>query len=952
MSTSRSRLRRSRLSAALLAVLIVPVVGQAQDATPSTPPAEAAVELDKVTVTGSLIPQTALETFTPVITVSAEDIQARGFVNVADVLQQSSFTTGGLQGGQTSASFTQGAEAAGMFGLDPGYTKYLINGRPMANYPALYNGQDTFNNISGIPVDLVERIEILPGGQSSLYGSDAIAGVVNVILKKSVDAATLSLRVGMHAEGDGSSMRGTLANSFSLMDGRLNVLAGVQVDTRDPIWGYARDLTATVNQNGYTAPVASRDLLVYGYRNMAVDGTDNFGYVFADPNGCANVASLFNGGVAQRSRPGSGDYCGSFNSPGYRTLRNAKDSIQGYSYATFDLSDNVQLYGELLVNNERVEYGTGSNYTWWGSGPAYGYFYDPDFDALVNLQRGFAPEDIGPDGYDDIVNTDRNKSYAITLGTSGVMGDWMFDVGFTRTDYRLEEKSWVRWNDPINAFFTDRVLGPQLGLDPYFGAYPVFQPDYAAFYSPISPADFASFTGYTSTKSKTYDNMLRAQLTNSALFSLPGGDAGVAFVVEGGNQGWRYTPDPRLVQDPDTLTSEVWGQTAVSGDGERDRYAVTGELRLPVLTPLTLTMSGRYDSFHAGGRTIDSPTYSVGLELRPFESLLFRGKYGTAFRAPTLSDMFQGLSGYYSSVTDYYRCAEAGFEPGNTSRCPYDNTQFFGQQSGNTELEPIEADVWNVGMVWAPLDRLSISMDYFRWDIRNEVDVVSSDQLSLAEYYCRTGQADPASPTCVNALEWVRRSATGALEYMYTPKVNVAQQELESVTASVNYELPIGPGALRFAGNYTNNLSRTVVPIPGEGEIDLLRDPTAAWIYDAYAKTRSDASLAWSQGQWTTTLYANRIGKTPNYRAYLLGVIDPARDAGYWSPYVTYNASINFRPTEEFQLSLMVNNLLDEMPDEQASNYPGTSTTPYNNYLYNPFGRALYLEARYKFGRK
>src|SRR4030095_4015093 len=85
---------------------------------------------------------------------------------VQDALHQSSFATGGVQGNQTSASFTQGAETNSLFGLNPGYTKYLIDGRPMANYPALYNGSDVFNNISGIPIDLVERIEILPGGQS------------------------------------------------------------------------------------------------------------------------------------------------------------------------------------------------------------------------------------------------------------------------------------------------------------------------------------------------------------------------------------------------------------------------------------------------------------------------------------------------------------------------------------------------------------------------------------------------------------------------------------------------------------------------------------------------------------------------------------------------------------------------------------------------------------------
>ena len=225
---NKNALKRSRLTAALFTALI-PFAGAAiaQESTQQQADAPRATELDKVVVTGSLIPQTQLETFTPVTVITAEDIQARGFNSVSDVLQQSSFSTGGVQGSQSSASFTQGAETLSMFGLPPGYVKYLIDGRPMANYPALYNGSDTFNNISGIPIDLIDRIEILPGGQSSLYGSDAIAGVINVILKKQMDGAAFSLRGGWYSEGGGDSVRFSLADGFSSEDGRLNALGKV-----------------------------------------------------------------------------------------------------------------------------------------------------------------------------------------------------------------------------------------------------------------------------------------------------------------------------------------------------------------------------------------------------------------------------------------------------------------------------------------------------------------------------------------------------------------------------------------------------------------------------------------------------------------------------------------------------------------------------------------------------
>ena len=155
-----------------------------QDATQSARAAgqPKARKLETVTVTGTLIPQTQVETATPIVTITAEDLKARGFTSVADALQQGSFATGTVQGAQTSASFTQGAQTLSMFGLPVGFTKYLIDGRPMGNFPGLYNGSDAFNNISGIPMDMVDHIDILPGGQSSLYGSDAIAGVINIVL--------------------------------------------------------------------------------------------------------------------------------------------------------------------------------------------------------------------------------------------------------------------------------------------------------------------------------------------------------------------------------------------------------------------------------------------------------------------------------------------------------------------------------------------------------------------------------------------------------------------------------------------------------------------------------------------------------------------------------------------------------------------------------------------------
>lgn len=220
-----------------------------------------AKNLKAITVTGSLIPQTQIETATPIITITAQDMKAKGFSTVAQALQQASFSSGSVQGMQDTNSFTPGAETLSMFGLPVGFTKYLIDGRPMGNFPGLYNGSQTFNSISGIPMDLVDHIDILPGGQSSLYGSDAIAGVINIVLKKHVDAPTLDVRYGWDKDGGGANRRISFADSFTA--GKFTSLVGVQLDSVQPIWSQDRAITRGYYQQGTSPGIPLRDSLAY-----------------------------------------------------------------------------------------------------------------------------------------------------------------------------------------------------------------------------------------------------------------------------------------------------------------------------------------------------------------------------------------------------------------------------------------------------------------------------------------------------------------------------------------------------------------------------------------------------------------------------------------------------------------------------------------------------------------
>ncbi len=378
------------------------------------------------------------------------------------------------------------------------------------------------------------------------------------------------------------------------------------------------------------------------------------------------------------------------------------------------------------------------------------------------------------------------------------------------TEQKLTEDTHVMLSGPTDGYF-DTILGPDLGPDPYGFGDSTRMPNYAQFYMPISQSQYASMSTVAVSRSRTKESMIRGQLTNSTLFELAGGPAGIALVAEGGNQDWNYTPDPRY------FNGEIWGYTAVAGDGHRSRYALTGELRLPFEKWLTITGSTRYDSYHVSGDNVSSGTYNLGIELRPVSNWLLRGRVGTAFKAPTLADEFQGQSGYFAQVNDYYLCAKQGYTGSHISDCPDAGIFVFGTTSGNTNLKPINANVSSIGTVWAPTRRTSISLDYLHWNISNEVNQQSTDQLLITENQCRQGTLDISSPSCVAALAQVVRDSFEDIVSLSTPKINVSNETVNAFVAEGRYGMDLARyGSLEFQAAWTDMLTHTDRVYPGD----------------------------------------------------------------------------------------------------------------------------------------
>jgi outer membrane receptor protein involved in Fe transport len=404
--------------------------------------------------------------------------------------------------------------------------------------------------------------------------------------------------------------------------------------------------------------------------------------------------------------------------------------------------------------------------------------------------------------------------------------------------------------------------------------------------------------------------------------------------VEGGNQLWHFVPDPGY------LNGDVYLYSAVSGAGGRSRLGTAVEWQAPVLPSLQITVSARYDRYHVFHNSIDHTTEALSFDWHPLNPLHIRGRIGTSFKMPTIPDQFQGLSGFYAGVTDYYQCTLAGYTGTTLGQCPYLGQVFLVHKSGNPALKPITANVENLGLVWRSNAWLETSVDLLRWRLKNEVTTQDLDQILKTEAACRLGELDVQSPTCVAALSNVTRDASGFIASLFAPKVNVSRESVMAVSVSADATWSLASSALHVHAGWTDMLRHDYRQYDGDPMTDVLRSPTLSTDF----KSRANVSAAWKRGDSTATLYVSRDGRTPNNLASIYGYGTPG--AGTLSYWTVCNITIDHQFSSPLRLLLAVNNVLNAMPPDDHS-YSGSDSVPYNTTNYNVYGRSYTLSLSY-----
>ncbi|KRF02092.1 hypothetical protein ASG87_11455 [Frateuria sp. Soil773] len=884
-------------------------------------------DLTTVQVTGSLIPKAEIETASPTIQITTEDMKRQGFNTVYDALKALPIATGAVQGPQGASTFTTGAQALSLFGLDPGFTLVMVDGHPLPDYPLLYDGASNFTDLSGIPVAMVERIDIVPGNQSAVYGSSAIAGVVNIVLKKRVQGVHLTLRGGGYAQGGGGSQRAELVGGHAWLQDRLTLTYGLQYSNQSPIWAYDRGLTASTASNPTTPVPVANQTFMHG----VADSNGITRYVAPPAGACASLGRLF-GGTTYLAHSRTGDYCGS-DEAGYRTMMNRQRQYVGYLSGSFRLNDDAELYGTALYSLAKYEFAPLGGFIWLPNLAGYGQFVDGHDGGIATAWRQFSPEE-----QDYGQSTDRQivYSYQTVLGIRGNFGDsdWAYDGYLDRAEQIIKDRQLYPLKAKIDAFFENQFLGPRQGVDPASG-YPVYLPDWSRFYQPITPADFRNFSDYRQTRSSTSMEHATAQISNTDLFALPAGSVSMAAQLQAGHQTWSNPTDPRVV------AGDFWGLSGTVGSGTRNNYAGAVEFNVPITHMLTADAAVRYDNYRYAGRSDGKATYRASLEFRPLDTLLLRGNYGTAFRAPDMGRIFLGPSGSYQAVTDYYLCDTR--QPGiPLADCSFNNVNVAGVHAGNRNLKDITAKSWGAGVVWSPTRNFNLHADYLHVSIADEITDLNVDQLMRDEALCREGRLDTGSPTCRDAAARVARDSQGNLQQIAFGPINVSTEKLKTFTAGGSYRLETaGYGSFTFGGEYNNVLGHTRVQYAGDPEIDLLRDPTRSSEF----KSILSGSVNWNVGRWNATVYGIRYGSTPNYTARRFGY--GAAGAGKLAPWMLYNLSVGYRLPMNARIALTANNVFDKAPprDRTYARWPY-----YNNQNYNIYGRSYFVEFNWDFG--
>ncbi|WP_211470751.1 TonB-dependent receptor domain-containing protein [Collimonas humicola] len=911
-------------------------------------------QMQRVEITGSSIKRITKEGALPVQTLTQDDIAKSGANSVADLIQALPAMQGFIPASSSVNGGGAGVETASIHGIGSGYTLVLLNGRRIAKSAIANN--DYAVNLASIPLAAVERVEILTDGASALYGSDAIAGVVNFILKKNSTEATITATYNAPTKAGGKSFNVGLSKGFGDLDkDGYNVLLAYSHDEQ-------KNLVA--GQRGFADT---------GVVPFTVDGQRYALYQLSSNTAPAGVTLRNNDGSTVQFSPD--------------LLKNGScgpNTFKSGNYCKFDYASTVELIPESTRDSFVVSgnWKLNSDTTLFGEAVASRYQIKPQYappaqPLALSLSSPLYAKYVTP--------------YLSQLGVdpanvaSAVMGLRLFDTGGRRDNYQTDaihvafgiDGNLLGWD--YNASYThsqnhfyDKALGGYASNNAFSnivasGAFDPFQPAGSSV-AILAPAVLHQ----TLDQSISKLDILNMHVSHD-LFKAPGGMSQIGIGVEATKEQHSDSPSA-ILQSTNALQPNYTDAILGGGSGSlpfsasRMNYGTFAEMLVPVTKTFDLTGALRYDSYDAAkndsnfdlagnpigsatqGNSASKATYKISARWQPVESFLLRGSYGTGFKAPTLAQITSPVT-FVGNTAQQHPCPVSAPDPraaGCQGTTQYDLLQGGNQLSGSSGLKPETSKQSTIGFRLEPIRNVSIGFDL--WTVRIK------DQISVLQENLAFGNPVLYSNLFKLFNDPIQGSQT--IAFLQTP-VNLASAKYQGIDwdHSFRTKTPIGDMSLQWTGTY---MLKAEQDFPGSGTQSSLGKYGAD--QNVVFRVISRLAGSWKQSDmWTHTLAANyRSGyhdQTYTADDATVRIVNPDGSYGAFvampnhnvASYTTFDWQTKLTVKKGLEFTAGIKNLFARTPPLSLVTAGGGNQVGYDARYTDPLGRQFYLTGTYKF---
>jgi iron complex outermembrane receptor protein len=860
---------------------------------------------ERIEVTGSNIKRVEGESALPVAVISKQDIQNSGITTAQDLLDR-------LPINMSNGSFNEaGGEGAGLVGFTgaslrgfgTNRTLVLINGKRVAPY-ALSNQIGGGADLSAIPIAVIERVEILKDGASAVYGSDAIAGVINFILRKDFKGVEASATYLDTDQGGASQQRYNASVGFGdLQKQKFNVYFTADYLKQDPLKANQRAISSTayipslgvdrtsgnslpanISQPGGFSSTRNPTIPLTGATSSSCLPPFSFPTV-GSPRQCRfDFASVIETipNFTKENYMGRGTWQINANTQAY---------IEGSYYkGKFDQRISPTPIGPGIVLNNAAVTVTPTN-------PYYPAAYIrtlPGGNTSLPILVSFRALDTGPRW--DEANVDQSRAVAGLEGYTGGW-DWATSLNYTKNNQIDTYKG---------GYISEHAFTPLMAN----GTINPFGHTTGAALQQFQAAQVLGDASNNTAKNYGFDGKVSKEI-----YQMTNGPLAFALGVDGRKE------ELSLINADFLSTGDIIGGLGAIPSltsSSRRVYAGYGELNIPVLKNLEVNVAARYDHYSDFGSTTNP---KVTVRYQPSQEVLLRAAYGTGFRAPTLYDLFQPLltTNTAGSHDDPIRCPVTQL----VTDC---NLQFNAKQGGNPNLQPEKSHQWYAGFVWEPNNNLSLGVDYYDIYVKNLIvaitdDTIFNDYARYAPTNIVRGPVDPNFPNLPGPISYVLENTT-----------NVGKQMTNGFDFDATYRFPVtsyGRFTARFNGTYVMNWKQETFDSSDYPNFVGQR----AGGYQAIPRWHHYATLDWTSGAWGATAAQN----------YSLGYNEPSltgpgnRRVG---DVETYDIQGRFTGFKYVTVALGVRNVFDRAPP--ISNQDATFQVGYDPSYGDPRGRMYY----------